>query len=378
MIYKHCPNCKRSNALKAVKCSNCGETLGSKYRIIVKEKGNRTSRVVDSLIMAREIEATIKTDMLRDEYAITNHRTKKIVTLNDIWDKYLPMIQTSKKSWACDLSIYNLHLEPVFGDKPLNEISPFLIEKFKRSFTDKTSCRGKSFSQATIKHAMVILSRLFVMAIRWNKFKDANPVSKVKMPKLDNELVRFLDAGQLAKLEHVLDIWPVKQSRDIIRFLLYTGCRRGEALSLTWADVDLDRALITLQAPKGGRSVTLPVNDLALDVLKGIEKTESPFLFHRKNGDKLDVAPQWKAIKKQAGIPTEFRLHDLRHHYASSLVSNGVDIYTVSKLLSHKSLEMTKRYAHLSDAAMKSATDKASQIFSRQSAEIIQLKSKEK
>ncbi len=100
MIYKHCPKCKKSNSLDIKVCGKCGETLGSKYRVIVKEKGNRNSRVVDSLTMARQIETTMKADMLRDEFDIVDHRVKKVTTLNDVWTKYLPHIQATKKIMA--------------------------------------------------------------------------------------------------------------------------------------------------------------------------------------------------------------------------------------------------------------------------------------
>lgn len=374
MIYKHCPKCKKSNTLKAKNCAKCSETLGAKYRIIVKEKGRRNSRVVDSLVMAREIESVMKSDMLRGEFDIKDHRTKKAVTLADVWAKYLPIIQATKKTWRDDLYHFEKHIKPVFGDKELLEITSFYIEKFKHSFKGQTSARGKAFEPATIKHQLVLLKRLFNVAAKWAMFDGVNPVSRVSMPKLDNEVVRFLEPDQFSELQRILDLWPVKQSANIIKFLLYTGCRRGEAFSLTWPDVDLDRGLITLVKPKGGRTITLPVNDKALAVLKACRRTESPHVFPGRGGERLTDISCWKRIKKMVNLPAEFRLHDLRHHYASSLVSGGIDIFTVSKLLSHKDVSTTRRYAHLSDEAMRVATNRAGEIFDRKTAEIIPLK----
>ena len=374
MIYKHCPKCKKSNSLETRICKKCRDPLGTKYRVIVKEKGKRNSRVVDSLVMARQIEVTMKADMLRDEFDIADHRTKKAVTLDDVWKKYLPVIQAANKSWKDDMLNYERHIQPVFGEKELSAIDSLRIEKFKRSFKGKLNLRGRAYEPATIKHQLVLLRRLFNVGIKWGLFNSVNPVSRVAMPKVDNEVVRFLDQDQFAELQRVLDLWPVKQSVNIIRFLMYTGCRRGEAFSLTWPDVDLDRGMITFVKPKGGRSATLPVNEMALAVLKSIKRTDSPYVFPGLKGQRLGDISSWHRIKRTAGLPKEFRLHDLRHHYGSSLVSNGVDIYTVSKLLTHKDVSTTRRYAHLSDAAMKAATDKAGDIFNRKTAGIIPLK----
>ncbi len=373
MIYKHCPKCKKSNSLDIKVCGKCGETLGTKYRVIVKEKGVRNSRVVDSLSMARQIETTMKADMLRDEFDIVDHRAKKIITLNDVWAKYLPIIQSVKKTWRDDDYHYGKHIKPSFGDMELSGITPFLIEKFKRAFKNRLNARGKAFEPATVKHQLVLLKRLFNIAIKWGMFEGVNPVSRVTLPKLDNEVVRFLDQQQVFELQRILDLWPNKQSANFIKFLLYTGCRRGEAFSLTWPDVDLDRGMITLVKPKGGRTITLPVNERALGVLKSIKRTESPYVFPGRGGERLTDISSWERIKKMAGLPEEFRLHDLRHHFGSSLVSNGVDIYTVSKLLSHKDVSTTRRYAHLSDEAMRAATEKAGSLFDQKAAEIIPL-----
>ncbi len=237
------------------------------------------------------------------------------------------------------------------------------------------NARGKAFEPATVKHQLVLLKRLFNIAIKWGMFEGVNPVSKVAMPKIDNEVVRFLDQQQVSELQRILDLWPNKQTANFIKFLLYTGCRRGEAFSLTWQDVDLDRGLITLVKPKGGRTITLPVNEKALEVLRSVKRTESAYVFPGRAGEKLTDISSWDRIKKMANLPQEFRLHDLRHHFGSSLVSNGVDIYTVSKLLSHKDVSTTRRYAHLSDEALRAATEKAGSLFNQKTAEIIPIKS---
>jgi ribosomal protein L40E len=101
-IQIYCSNCYTSNGLDAQKCSSCGKAFGrdKKYRVQIQVKGKRTSRVVDNLTMAREVEAALKGDLVRDEFEITDHRTQeKPLTLADVWDKYIPWAKEHKKSW---------------------------------------------------------------------------------------------------------------------------------------------------------------------------------------------------------------------------------------------------------------------------------------
>jgi integrase len=323
--------------------------------------------------MAQDVDTITKSDMLKGEFSIADHRRKKKIVLDDVWSKYLPIIKNTNKSWRDDKYNYESHIQPAFGSIELSKISVFSVEKFKRSFKGKLNLRGKAFEPATIKHQMVLLRRLLNMAIKWNMLSTLNPVCQVSMPKINNEVVRFLEAEQLSELIRILDIWPVKQSANFIRFLMFTGCRRGEAFSLKWEHVDMERGLITLLNPKGGKTVKLPLNAMAIDVLKSVDR-KGDFVFPGKTGERLTNITCWRRIKKLAKLPREFRLHDLRHHFASTLVSGGVDIFTVSRLLSHKDVGTTRRYAHLSDAAMKTATDRAEELFNPKVAEIIQLK----
>lgn len=365
MIYRWCQACKNGNGVDAKSCRSCGAVLGTKYRVIVKSKGKRHSRLVDSLSMARQIETTIKADLLRNEFNIKDHQVKKVITLDTVWKKYLPHAKESKKTWKNDEYLYESHIKKVFGAFELVDITTFRLEKFKRSFKGRMNRRGKPFTSATTKHYLILLRRLFNMAIRWDMFTGPNPVNKIEMPKLDNEIVRYLTDEQLSSLHAVLDVWPVKQSANFIRFLLYTGLRRGEAFKLEWNHVDIDQGTIKIVAPKGGKTTTLPLNQMALDVLKSIDRKESPFVFPGKKGGMLTDVSCWDRIKGMANLPEEFRLHDLRHNFASGLVSNGVDLFTVSKLLTHKDPSTTRRYAHLSDAALRSASEKAGALFER-------------
>ena len=142
--------------------------------------------------------------------------------------------------------------------------------------------------------------------------------------------------------------------------------RRGEMFKLKWEHIDFERGFITLIDPKGKMDQKIPLNDVARSLLENHQKTDSPFVFPGRGGNQMvDIKKAVNDIKDKAGLPKDFRpLHGLRHTYASALASSGkVDLYTLQKLLTHKTPRMTQRYAHLRDEALKAASNLASELF---------------
>ena len=156
------------------------------------------------------------------------------------------------------------------------------------------------------------------------------------------------------------------QAANMMRMALFTGMRRGEMFKLQWKHVDSERGFINIIDPKGGPDQRVPLNDATKDLLQSHERTKSPYVFPGRNGQqRTDIKHQVNRIKKEAGLPDDFRaLHGLRHVYASMLASSGqVDMYTLQKLLTHKSPMMTQRYAHLRDETIRSASNLAGNII---------------
>ncbi len=366
-IHSFCTRCKTSSALDAERCSKCGIAFGRsrKYRVCVSVKehrGKRITKVVDNLTLARETQTAIKADLLRGDLDI-NQKPKKVHTLNEVWAKYLPWAKEHKKTWDDDMLHYRKHLEPRFGKKRLDAISAMDIERMKVEMKKGVSKNGKPYSPATIKHQLVLLNRLFNLAYRWGLYAGENPMNRVEVPKLDNHVTEFMTDGEVSRLLQTLETWPYRTSAAFVKFTLLTGMRRGELFKLTWDDIDFERGMVTLREPKGGKTQTIPVSPMALDVLQGLEVT-SPFVFPGKDGQqRTDFKGPWRRIRKAAGLPENFRFHGLRHHFASTLVSNGVDLCVVQALLTHKDSRTTQRYAHLAPGALKEAAIKSAELL---------------
>jgi integrase/ribosomal protein L37E len=362
-IHVFCPTCKSSYGLEVLKCAKCGTKFGrnKKYRVVASVNGKRMTKVLDNLTLAREAEGALKTDMVRGQLDIL--KQKKAPTLNEVWSAYLPWAKEHKRTWRSDESYYKGHIEPRFGNKGMDAIWSFDVEKMKSELRKEKSDRGKLFAKATIKHQLVLLKRLFNVARKWGLYDGVNPLDSVDFPKLDNQKTEFLKDDELKRLLKVLDEWPNRESAAFIKFALLTGFRRGELFKLTWENVNLERGVVTLREPKGGKTETIPISSQAVDLLKSLERF-SIYVFPGKEGKmRTDFKGPWDRIRKAADLPPDFRLHGLRHHFASTLVSNGEDLYVVGKLLSHKQSTTTQRYAHLADARLRQAAQKSGDIL---------------
>jgi integrase len=146
--------------------------------------------------------------------------------------------------------------------------------------------------------------------------------------------------------------------QPIITFACSTGMRRGEILNLEKTDINLENRSATIRTSKNGEPRIIPLSRRALDaVAKAMSVTEK--VFGGKGGELLQTANleyNFRMAVKRAGLK-DLRFHDLRHTFATRLVQSNADIYAVQRLLGHKSLEMTSRYAHHDIESLRRAID---------------------
>ncbi|MDD5450905.1 MAG: site-specific integrase [Desulfovibrionales bacterium] len=263
-----------------------------------------------------------------------------------------------------DLKRYEVHLAPVLGDKKADQIDPLTIDRIRINLK-------KDGREGSVYNVLELARRILNFAFKKRLIKTV-PV-KIGMPKRNNEKTECLTSDELTRLVEVLDSYPNIQVAGIFKLALYSGMRRSELLRLEWRDVDLERRTIRLRETKGGIDQSIPMNDLAYKLLSEHPRVAgSPFVFPGKDGNRrYDVKRHADHIRRLAGLPEGFRpMHGLRHTYASLLASSGqVDLYTLSKLLTHKSPVTTKRYAHLADKTLQQATNVISNIISQASIE---------
>lgn len=279
-------------------------------------------------------------------------------TVDRLWQEYSAQKHNSK-GLKVDRGRYEKYLRPGLGNKePLN-IAHLEVDRLRIGL-------AKTRKPQTVKHVLALLKRIINFGA--NKGLCLATPFKIELPKVHNKKTEDLNPEQLTALLEALETDSNYQAANFMKMALFTGMRRGELFRLQWQDVDFDRGFIHIRTPKGGQDQKIPLNQVARELLAAHPHTGSPFVFPGRGGNqRTDINKQVTRIKEAAGLPKDFRaLHGLRHTYASMLASSGqVDLYTLQKLLTHKSAGMTQRYAHLRDEALHRASDVAADLLNQ-------------
>ena len=278
-------------------------------------------------------------------------------TLTKLWDEYKAQ-KPGSIPVKYDGYRFDKYLKPKYGDKEPCELHQLEVDRIRINLL-------KVKAPQTVKHVLGLLKRLCNFGVKKQLCQGIG--FKIEMPRVDNQRTEDLSADQLKSLLKAMDESTDLEAASMLRLSLFTGMRRGELMKLKWADVDFDRGFINLRDPKGGVSQKIPLNDPARSILGNYPQT-AEYVFVRANGKPFTnvINKRARAIRAAAGLPASFRpFHGLRHAFASMLASSGqVDMYTLQKLLTHKSPQMTQRYAHLHDDTMQKAAATVDGIMS--------------
>jgi integrase len=279
-------------------------------------------------------------------------------TIDRLWQEYISD-KPHNKAFGTDRGRYTKFLQSNFGGKEPKAVAQIDVHRLRINL-------AKSLKPKTVKNVLELLERVVNFGV--NKGLCAGLGFKVEMPKVNNLKTEDLTIEQLSALIEAIDQDHDTQAANFMRLVLLTGMRRGELFKLKWEDIDYDRGFIHIRQPKGGKDQIIPMNQAARDLLEGHPRTGSPFVFPGRGGkQRTEFRRPINRIRERAGLSKDFRpLHGLRHTYASMLASSGqVDLYTLQKLLTHKTPAMTARYAHLRDEALRRASDLAGDLLTQ-------------
>jgi integrase len=290
----------------------------------------RHSTGTDNRKLAEAIFSKVKVRVIEGTWFETEKTQKaRRITFSEMVRKYMQKYQKERDPYTIK------KLLPAFGQYTLAEITTEMISDYMEE-------RLNDVKPATVYQELALMRRIFNVARREWKWIKENPVADLSFSVGNkNARARWLTMEEEKRL---LDKATNPQwLRPLLIVALHTGMRKGEILNLKWQDIDLFRKTVTVVKSKNGEKRTIPMSNTLFNTLNSLNVRHISGRVFPISYRSLRAA-FGKAIEK-AGIEN-FRIHDLRHTFATRLVQNGVDLYKVKELLGHKTISMTTRYAH--------------------------------
>lgn len=206
-------------------------------------------------------------------------------------------------------------------------------------------------SEATCNRYWAALSAVFTWAIKKRRAPRSweNPCRKVERAPEPAGVVRFLADDELERLLASCKASSWARLYALVLMAITTGARRGELLSLTWADLDLERALAHVRSSKNGQPRTLPLVPEVVEELRRFATAMPEACVFPSRGQLTrprSFESSWLAALDRARV-RRFRFHDLRHTCASYLAQNGASLLEIMDVLGHRHPAMSRRYSHL-------------------------------
>jgi len=340
---------------------------GKRYRVQIKLKGfpaqNATfERKTDARKWAQQTEAAMREGRHFKTIEAKRHTAGVMI------DRYKKSVLPTKGSQQSNQKIQLEWWRNRIGNYTLADCTPALIAECRDELLQETTILKKKRSPATVNRYLAALSHCFTIAMKEWGWIDDNPLRKVTKPKESRGRVRFLSDEERKRLLKACKESPNPLLYPVAVIALSTGARRGEILSIRLNQIDLERGTITFFETKNNEIRVVPLVEHALEVVKDLIKVrriDTDLLFPGSDPKKpIDIRHPWKEALKKAKIE-DYRFHDNRHSAASYLAMSGATLAEIAEVLGHKTLQMVKRYSHMTEQHTSKVVAKMNkQIFS--------------
>ena len=325
-----------------------------RYRALVRVTGHKSKTATfikrtDAVIWAQETETRIR----QSQYFPDRLAASEKYTLGDLLDRYRREVLPRKrdKKQTGQLEWWKSQL----GEYRLKEMSSSLISLCRDRLIGETSERtGRKRTAATVNRYLALLSHVFTIAVKEWEWMAVNPVTQISKLKESRGRTRFLSDEEREKLLAACRSSESPRLFTIVTLALSTGMRRGEILGMKWENVDLEKKRITLVETKNGETRVVPLVGKAYELIVHVYLKQEPeadsliFSAPKNPAQPINIRTAWETALKKSSV-SNFRFHDLRHSTASYLAMNGASLLEIADILGHKTLQMVKRYSHLSE-----------------------------
>lgn len=307
-------------------------------------------------LVAQGIDPKAERDELSTQQAVP--------TVSEFFNQtYLPLAKKRKRTWDDDISRFRLcrSIHKIPYDKLTAQ------DVLNVQLTLSSASKGRdAYAAATCNRALAVLKTMGKQAEDY--LGIPNVASRVSLLPENNARTRYCNIAETQKIISAALAYSCKSSGAYIALLFLMGCRASELRVRLWEDIDLVNKTMRIPRTKNGSYHIIYLSDLMMKIIQSVPRlTNNPYVFP---GAKLgrpigDARYAFTSIKQSAGIPNpdEVVFHTARHSVASNLISSGTDISAVQKLLNHRSIESTLRYAKLSESKQRQTTQHLSDMI---------------
>lgn len=277
-------------------------------------------------------------------------------------------------------SMMEKFIRPAWGRKLVTEVSCYDVELLltkvaegrARPAKQKPNNRARKLQGAKptpvrANRVGEVVRKMFAYAVKWG-WREDNPAMGFRR-RMETPRERYLSQEELSRLASALDMAEDDRASGIIRLCMLTGARVGEVRQARFEDFNLEHLSWTKPASttKQRRVHRVPISDEAAAIVRQRRIAAvrgSPWLFPGDTPGQpvQEIRRFWARIQKEVGIP-DVRIHDLRHTFASLLVSGGASLEMIGKLLGHSQMQTTQRYAHLMDSPLRAGVGAVASAF---------------
>lgn len=346
------------------KCRQQGEVRGEWWVLWYDANGGRHREKAGTKAAAVDLYRRRKTEVRQGRHFPERLRMAEAATLKAICDDYVAALAINRRDGKGQVEGRLAEVCAILGPRTGQSVTPQDVERLKARLSEaQARGRGGTRKPASVNRYLQDLRAAYNLSRRNGKVEH-NPVGDVRLLRENNKRTRELTAEEETKLLKALE--PRRRGADLrplVRFVLETGLRLGEACALRWSDVDWSGGFATLQQTKAGERQHVPLSTEALAILRALGRGDG-HIFAGKDGRPWTtnfVGCTFAKAVRRVGIP-DLRAHDLRHTFACRRLRAGVDLYTVSKLLRHASVAMSERYVHLTRGDLKAAAERSTAI----------------
>ena len=305
---------------------------------------------------AKTIATGLLSDVVRGADPVTEAKdVRHAKAVSDLAEQYLNVHAIPKKrpqSVVNDRAMLKNQIIPKLGALKVAEVNHRDVQTYHN---------GLKATPYQANRNLALLSKMFELSIKWGMRTD-NPTRGIEKFH-EEKRHRWLSSSELDRMGAALDRHANQKAANSIRLQLLTGARIGEVLSATWANFELERGVWIKPShhTKQKRTEHLPLSKAAVTLLKNIQSarsTDTPLVFPGRTPEKpmVDLRKFWWSLLADAEI-SDYRMHDNRHTHASQLVSSGLSLAIVGRLLGHTNPMTTQRYAHIADDPLRETAE---------------------